>query len=87
MTAEQLSPSEVERARAALARWYWDPSPWSRTTFTAEEMPRLHRALIAPTLAQAEVEFDVTDDPLLVSPQQYAENHALLEEIRRTYGS
>lgn len=81
-----LTREQAERARAALARWYYDESPWEPRLLD-EEVANMHAALCASSLDEAERVFGVTDDPLLVSPQQYAENRALLDEIRQHYGS
>lgn len=91
MTDEQmLTPGQLARATAALDAWYANPGGSDYrapgVTWAQSELENMHAALEAPTLDAALAAFGVEPDSWLSTPEQDAENRALMTAVRERLG-
>lgn len=86
MAADELTIDHAARATAALDAWYSNPGGSDYrapgVTWTPRQVAAMHAALEAPTVDAALLAVGAEPGTWLSTPEQDAENRALMTEIR-----
>lgn len=83
-----MGPDQLARATAALDAWFYDGSPWSGPGrgWVQQQLEEMNAALEAPDIDAALEAFPGPPGTYLTTPEQDAENRALMIELRQRLG-